>query len=182
MIKKEYVAGLLLCVSITACSLVEDLENKTYREQTIELLTQGGAWKVDSLVKWKFTPDAGVKDSLFLNYGTIEFQSPDNPKIPFGNNGYMIHRYTKNGTARVDTMAWEPFGAGKREPEPTPVPALTIWYEDPKGQATSFTDDLILAFDFRIKEQKKVNLAGEYSLTQSGIVVADYRYRYHLTR
>jgi len=178
----KYASAGLLCLVLASCSLFENLENKSYRDQTIELLTEGGVWKVDSLVRWKFTPATGIKDSLFLNYGTMEFQSPDNAKIPFGNHGYLIHKYTKNGIARVDTMAWEPFGAGSREPDPEPLYGLSIWYEDPNGQSASYTDDLEISFNFRSKEKKKVNIAGQAQISQPGLVIAEYRYSYHLTR
>jgi hypothetical protein len=179
---KKCVLIVLSCLGLASCSLFEDLENKTYRDQTIELLTKGGTWKVDSLVRWKFTPATGVTDSLFLNYGTMEFQSPDNKDIPFGNHGYMIHKYTKNGKARVDTLAWEPFGAGSRSPDPEPLYGLSIWYEDPNGQPASFTDDLEFSFIFRMKEKNKVNVAGKFSINQPGLTLAEYHYSYHLTR
>jgi hypothetical protein len=167
---------------MASCSLLEDLENKSYRDQTNELLSSGGVWKVDSMVQWKFTPANGVTDSLFLNYGTMEFQSPDNTNVPFGNHGYLIHKYTKKGLARIDTLAWEPFGVGSREPDPKPLFDLSIWYEDPNGQPASFSDDLEISFNFRIKEKNKVNIAGEYKITQTGITIAEFHYSYHLTR
>lgn len=182
MNSKKYALVVLLCMVLASCSLFEDIENKMYREQTIELLAEGGTWKVDSLVRWKFTPATGVTDSLFLNYGTMEFQSPDNKDIPFPGHGYLIHKYTKNGKARVDTLAWEPFGAGIRAPDPEPLYALSIWYEDPNGQMASFSDDLEFGFKFRIKEKNKVNIAGEYKITQPGLTIAEFHYSYHLTR
>lgn len=153
-----------------------------YRDQTIELLTEGGKWKVDSMVHWKFTPQTGVTDSLFLNYGTFEFQSPDNSNHhPYPGHGYLIHSYTKKGKARIDTMAWEPYGAGSRAPDAEPLYGLSIWIEDPNGQAT-FSDDLEISYKFRLKEKNKINLAGEAKLNQPGLVTAEWHYSYHLTR
>jgi hypothetical protein len=177
----KYIVFALGLVTLLSCSLFEDIENKSYLDQTIELLADGGTWKVDSLVRWKFTPATGVTDSLFLNYGTVEFQTPDNPKCPVPNGGFMIHRYTKKGVAKVDTLAWVPEGAGAREPDPAPLYAFFIWYEDPAGQPT-YLDDLMLGFNFRTKEKNKVNVAASSQTTQSGIVVAEYQYSYHLTR
>jgi hypothetical protein len=178
----KYALIVLVSLLVASCSLFEDAENRSYRDQTIELFTEGGKWKVDSLVRWKFTPATGVTDSLFLNNGTMEFQSPDNANHPFGNHGYLIHSYTKNGKARIDTLAWEPFGAGTRSPDPEPFYDLSIWYEDPNGQPASFTDDLEISFNFRIKEKNKINIAGERIITQSGLTIVEYHYSYHLTR
>jgi len=182
MIAKKNILIVLSCLVFASCSLFEDIQNKSYKDQTIELLTEGGIWKVDSLVRWKFTPATGVTDSLFLNNGTMEFQSPENKNIPFGNHGYLIHKYTKDGKARVDTLAWEPFGAGSRSPDPEPIYGLSIWYEDPNGQPSSFTDDVEVSFTFRTKEKNKVNIAGKFSITQPGLTLGEYRYSYHLTR
>ena len=178
---KKYALIFLPCLALASCSLFESLENKSYRDQTIELLTQGGKWKVDSMVQWKFI-GAKVTDSLFLNYGTFEFQSPDNAKTPFGNHGYLIHTYTKKGKAKIDTLAWEPFGAGTRDPDPRPLYDISIWYEDPNGQSTSFSDDLEISFKFRVRENSKVNFAGELQRSQPGLVTAEWHYSYHLTR
>jgi hypothetical protein len=133
------------------------------------------------MVHWKFTPLNGVSDSLFLNYGTFEFQSADNPKCPVPNGGFLIHRYTKKGIAKVDTLAWVPEGAGSRKPDQEPLYAVSIWYEDPSGQST-YLDDLMLGFKFRIKENNKVNISASAQITQPGLVIAEYHYSYHLTR
>ncbi|MEQ1585704.1 MAG: hypothetical protein ABL895_07500 [Cyclobacteriaceae bacterium] len=172
---------LLVCIGLASCSLFEDLENKSYRDQTVELLT-GATWKVDSMSHWKFTPASGVTDLLFLNYGTFEFLSPDDTKNPGNNSGYLIHRYTDSGIAKIDTMAWEPHGAGTREPDPKPLFDLSIYYKDPNGQPGFFNDDLAIPYNFRINEKNKVNIAGEAKFTQTGITTAEYHYSYHFTR
>jgi hypothetical protein len=142
---------------------------------------------VDSLRQWKFLPATGVKDSIFLNYGTMEFQMPttaplgDNGGIPQG-YGYMIHSYTKNGKARIDTLAWLPGGVGSRKPDPRPLFDLMIWYEDPNGQPNSFSDDWDIAFNYRVQEKNEVNIYGEFKRTQPGLTIAEFHYSYHLTK
>jgi hypothetical protein len=170
----------LICAGLASCSLFEGLENKMYSEQTVELLT-GASWKVDSMSLWKFFPSTGVTDSIFLNYGTFQFLSPDHAKNPGNNSGYLIHAYSKKGTTRIDTMAWEPHGIGSREPDPKPLFAFTIYYKNPNGQPGFFNDDLAIPFNFRTNEKNKVNVAGEAKLTQPGITLAEYHYSYHLT-
>lgn len=178
---KMFAVIFLSGLAMASCSLFDSPGKKTYRDQTIELLTEGGLWKVDSMVHWKFTPALGVTDSLFLDYGTMEFQSPDNTNHPFGNHGYLIHKYTKNGKAAIDTLAWESFGAGIRDPDPAPLFDLSIWTEDPNGQPI-FSDDLEISYKFRVKEKNKINIEGELKIEQPGLVVAWWRYSYHLTR
>jgi hypothetical protein len=179
----KYALFFLTGLALASCSLFESLENKMYSDQTIELLTQGGKWKVDSMVHWKFTPQTGITDSLFLHYGTFEFQSPESAnRHPYPGHGYLIHSYTKKGKARIDTMAWQPFGAASRAPDPEPLYAFSIWIENPTMQANNFSDDLEISYTFRMKEQNKVNFAGEAKLTQTGLTIAEWHYRYHLTR
>lgn len=169
---------LTLCTSAVACSLFEDLENTTYSDQTIELLT-GSIWNIDSLVAQVIIPPS---DSLFLNYGTLEFQSPKNNQNPGNNSGYVIHRYVKKGIAQVDTMAWEPHGVGSREPDSKPLYDFTLYEEDPNGQPGYF-NGLALSFKFKISEKSQVNMQGEGggSAAPGSDLKKIYR-RYHLTR
>ena len=177
---KKYALILLSCLTLASCSLFDSLENKPYNEQTIELLATGSTWKVDSIRQWKFGQGI-VTDSIFLNYGTIEFQKPG--ETIWGSNeleGYLIHSYTKNGNAMVDTLLWEPHGVGARDPDPKPLFDLSIQHEGIKTVTSD--DDIKIAYNFRLMEKSNVNIYGEFKITQSGITAYEFHYSYRLTR
>lgn len=171
----------LLVLVLSSCGLLNDLSPKSETEKRIEIFTKGGVWKVDSLVKKTDVLSSGVSnitsDSLFLNYGTMEFQEPNFTK-PGYNTGFLIHKYTKNGKSRIDTLAWAPYNHNSGSDN-----HITIFYPQP-----GMLDYVVKAYDMYLDpitiENKKVRIGGwrRNSLNNgSGGSIGTYR-RYHLTR
>jgi hypothetical protein len=109
--KQLFLAALTFLSIFASCDKIEEaFETKT--DKTVRIFTKGGVWNVDSLVLKTDVLSSGISnitsDSAFLNYGTIEFKSPNEAESGYG-SGLMIHRYTKNGRTRIDSLAWVPY-------------------------------------------------------------------------
>lgn len=167
-----------LASAFSSCEAVEEL-TETETEKTIRIFTEG-TWNVDTLVTKTDLFSGGISnitsDSTFNNYGTIEFQKP-NQTIPGYGSGFMIHRYLKNGVNRIDTAAWVPynFNSGSNG-------TITLFFS-PHGE-----DFVVNAYDMYLNldtmEDKKIRISGWRRETihgGSGGSYGTYR-RYHLTR
>lgn len=174
------IASALLIVSFlfTSCEAVEEL-TETETEKTIRIFTEG-IWNVDTLVTKTDLFSGGISsiqtDSTFNNYGTIEFQKP-NQTVPGYGAGYMIHRYTKNGISRTDTAAWVPynFNSGNNN-------YITLFFALP-GQDI-VVDGYDMYLDLVELSDKRIRISGWRRETipgGSGGSYGTYR-RYHLTR
>lgn len=165
--------------SFSSCDKIEEtLESET--ETTIRIFTEGGIWRVDTLVTKTDLFSGGVSnvttDSLFVGMGTLEFQKP-NQTVPGYGAGYMIHRYTRNGFNRIDTTAWVPYNF-KSGTDGT----ITLFFALPGEDLVVDAYDMYLNLDLR--EDKKVRISGwrrEVIPGGSGGSYGSYR-RYHLTR
>lgn len=150
-------AYLVVSLSFTSCEKIEEaLESET--DKTVRIFTKGGVWNVDSLVLKTDVLSSGISnvtsDSTFLKYGTVEFKSPNEAESGYG-SGLMIHRYTKNGRNRIDTLAWVPYNWNS----PTQEKVITIFtmppIQDPTGHKY-----LDLYLDLQIREENKVKFSG----------------------
>jgi len=165
-------------IFLSSCETVEEL-TETDTEKAIRIFTKG-TWNVDTLVTKTDLFSGGIStiqtDSTFSNYGTIEFQKP-NQTVPGYGAGYMIHRYVKNGIQRIDTAAWVPynFNSGNNN-------YITLFFALP-GQDIMLDGydmylDLVELSDNRIRTSgwRRETIHGG-----SGGSYGTYR-RYHLTR
>jgi hypothetical protein len=159
MKSKKYlllVACISFMMSFISCDKIEEaLESES--DKTLRIFTKGGAWKVDSLVLKTDVLSGGISnitsDSTFVNFGTVEFKSPNEEESGYG-SGLMIHRYTKNGKNRIDTLAWVPYNFNG-----TSDKIITIFtmppIQDPTGHKY-----LDLYLDLQIRENNKVKFSG----------------------
>lgn len=174
----------LLCLSFASCNPLESVNPKTEEEQTIELLTKGGVWNLDSAT-WKITSVAPgleltLNDSVFLSYGTWEFQAPVDVFTRFG-TGYLIHSYSKNGMAKIDTLAWLPYAYGSTSDDR--FKGLTIWYPDssiPNGQLV--VDDMEHHFLYLQKDNNLVRINGNFGFSVGVSTQITHARTYRLTR
>lgn len=152
---------MLACVvvplSFTSCEKIDELlESET--DKTVRIFTEGGIWNVDSMVVKTDVLSGGVSkitsDSTFLNYGTIEFKSPNEAESGYG-SGLMIHRYIKNDKARIDTLAWVPYNFQSVGQEKV----ITIFTMPPIKDPTGHKY-LDLYLDLQIRQDKKVKFSG----------------------
>lgn len=151
------VLGMFFFVGLVSCEKIDELlESET--DKTVRIFTEGGVWKVDSLVLKTDVFSSGISnvtsDSTFLNYGTIEFKSPNEAESGYG-SGLMIHRYTKNGKARIDTLAWVPYNFKSVNQEKV----ITIFTMPPVKDPTGHKY-LDLYLDLQIKQENKVKFSG----------------------
>jgi hypothetical protein len=162
----------------TSCEAVEEL-TETDTEKAIRIFTEG-SWKVDTLVTKTDLFSGGISniqtDSTFNNYGTIEFQKP-NQTVPGYGAGFMIHRYVKNGIQRTDTAAWVPynFNSGNNN-------YITMFFALPGEDLVLDGYDMYL--DLVELSEKRIRISGWRRETipgGSGGSYGSYR-RYHLTR
>lgn len=151
-------AYLVVILSFTSCEKIDELlESET--DKTVRIFTHGGIWNVDSLVMKTDVLSGGVSnvtsDSTFLNLGTIEFQDPEAPKNGGYGSGYMIHRYTKQGKSRVDTLAWVPYNFQSVGQEKV----ITIFTVAPNRDPTGHLG-LDMFLDLQIRQENKVKFSG----------------------
>lgn len=160
--------GLLFC-----CELLDG--PKLEIDKRIETLTEGGPWKVDSLVYIE-EENSGVPvyyvDTVYLNYGTMEFKAPSDPKPGYG-AGFVYHRYTKNGKANTDTLAWKTYDD---------IAFVTIYYPT-TGQIDYVAGAYDQMMDILGLESKKAHFGGwrRKSINGTNSSYGIYR-RYYLTR
>lgn len=178
--KTSLIGLLFLIVAVTSCEVVEDILPKSETEKRIEIFTQGGVWQLDSLIGKTDVMSGGVStitsDSLWLNYGTIEFQEP-NQTVPGYGAGFMIHRYVENGQNHVDTAAWVPynFNSGNEN-------YITLFFALPGEDLVLDGYDMIL--DPEVIQEDKIVISGWKRETipgGSGGSYGSYR-KYYLTR
>ena len=178
--KTSLIGLLFLIVAVTSCEVVEDILPKSETEKRIEIFTQGGVWQLDSLIGKTDVMSGGVStitsDSLWLNYGTIEFQEP-NQTVPGYGAGFMIHRYVENGQNQVDTAAWVPynFNSGNEN-------YITLFFALPGEDLVLDGYDMIL--DPEVIQEDKIVISGWKRETipgGSGGSYGSYR-KYYLTR
>lgn len=104
--------SIIFILPFSSCELFDEL-GETEKQKVTRIFTEGSPWKLDTLVLKTDLMSGGVSvitsDTAYYNYGTIEFLDPANANNPGYNTGYMIHRYTRNGSEMVDTMAWAPY-------------------------------------------------------------------------
>ena len=178
---KNVVALVVILFVASSCELFEKVSLKSESEKRIDLFTTGGVWKVDSLIQKTDVFSSGastiISDSLFLNFGTMEFQKP-NFTDPGYNTGFLIHKYSKKGVSKTDTLAWAPYNHTSGSDS-----HITIFYPSPNQ-----SDFVVGAYDMYLDpltlESKKVRLGGwrrETIAGGSGGAYGTYR-RYHLTR
>ncbi len=152
------ILGMTFLMGFISCEKLDELlESET--DKTVRIFTEGGIWNVDSLVVKTDVLSGGVSnvtsDSTFLNYGTIEFQDPEAPKNGGYGSGYMIHRYTKNGKNRIDTLAWVPYNFQSVGQDKV----ITIFTVAPNRDPTGHLgQDMYL--DLQIRQEKKVKFSG----------------------
>lgn len=150
------IIGMIFLTGLLSCDKLEELM-ETETEKTVRIFTQGGVWTVDSLVLKTDVLSSGVSkitsDSTFVNYGTIEFKSPNEAESGYG-SGLMIHRYTKKGKNRIDTLAWVPynFNTGNNA-------FVTIFTMPPIKDPTGHKY-LDLYLDLNTRQEKKVKFSG----------------------
>ncbi len=170
-----------MSVALASCSLFENLNSKSEQEKTIELLTKGGLWKLDSAI-WTITSEAPgslltLSDSVFLNYGTWEFQAPLDAFTRYG-TGYLIHRYNKKGNAKVDTLAWTPFDFSTLREEP-----LTIFFPDPTLLVREIViDDLEHSFNYLQKDKNLVRIKGQFGFSAGVATTVIHTRKYRISR
>lgn len=173
----------MLGMLAASCSLFEDaLNSKSDQEKLIDLMT-GKTWNVDSLRTKSYSEAPGLYveeyDSVFLNYGTLQFLSPNNAKHPCCTAGYAVHQYTKNGTNRIDTLAWVPYIFGSTAEDPN---AITIFYPDPAHpELDPVTSGTQYVFDLMKKSSSLVRMKGGYSFTLGAGTVKGFTKQYRLT-
>jgi len=150
-------SGMFILMSFFSCEKLDELlESET--DKTTRIFTQGGMWTVDSLVLKTDVLSGGISkitsDSTFLNYGTIEFKTPNEAESGYG-SGLMIHRYTKKGKARIDTLAWVPYNF-KSVFQDKVITVFTMPpIKDPTGHKY-----LDLYLDLKVRDEKKVKFSG----------------------
>lgn len=119
-----------------------------------------------------------TSDTTHINYGTIEFQKP-NQTLPGYGAGFMIHRYTSNGVNHIDTAAWITAPISIQEAmERLPFSFLF----EPGDDFVVNAYDMFLNLDKM--EDKKIIISGwrrETIQGGSGGSYGTYR-RYHITR
>lgn len=151
------ILGMFFLMGLFSCEKIDELlESET--DKTVRIFTQGGVWNVDSLVMKTDVLSSGISnvtsDSTFLNYGTIEFKNPNEAESGYG-SGLMIHRYTKNGKARIDTLAWVPYNFKSVNQEKV----ITIFTMPPVKDPTGHKY-LDLYLDLQIRQENKVKFSG----------------------
>jgi len=151
------IIGMFFLMGFFSCEKLDELlESET--EKTVRIFTKGGVWSVDSLVLKTDVLSGGVSnitsDSTFLNFGTIEFKSPNEAESGYG-SGLMIHRYIKNGKARIDTLAWVPYNFQSVGQDKV----ITIFTMPPINDPTGHKY-LDLYLDLQIRQDKKVKFSG----------------------
>jgi hypothetical protein len=185
--KSAFKLALLFFLFVFAsCELIsEAIDSRSDQEKVIDLLTKGGIWSVDSLVAQVKSEAPGssivTSDSLFLKFGTWEFQDPNNDKNPGFNAGYLIHKYTKKGSPRIDTLAWVPYNFASPSSE---IPTLTIFFPDPSVQNRDMVvDDTENYFLYLKKEENVIRIEGGfgYNVGSGATRIINYK-RYHLAR
>lgn len=148
---------MFILMGFFSCEKLDELL-ETESDKTVRIFTQGGVWNVDSLVMKTDVLSGGVSnvtsDSTFLNAGTIEFKSPNEAESGYG-SGLMIHRYTKNGKARIDTLAWVPYNFKSVNQEKV----ITIFTMPPVKDPTGHKY-LDLYLDLQIRQENKVKFSG----------------------
>lgn len=179
---KQSIFGVLLIpavIFLTSCEAVEDL-TLTETEKTIKTFTEGGNWNVDTLVGKTDLFSGGnstiTSDTTHINYGTIEFQKP-NQTVPGYGAGFMIHRYTSNGVNHIDTAAWVPYNFNSGSDG-----TITLFFSEPGEDFVVNAYDMFLNLDKM--EDKNIIISGwrrETIQGGSGGSYGSYR-RYHLTR
>jgi len=167
-----------LIITLSSCEAVEEL-TETKTEKTIRIFT-AGIWNVDTLVTKTDVYSGGISnitsDSTFNNYGTIEFQKPNQTTPGYG-SGFMIHRYLKNGVNRIDTAAWVPYNFNSAGDG-----TITLFFALPGEDFVVGAYDMYL--DLETMEDNKIRISGWRRETipgGSGGSYGTYR-RYHLTR
>lgn len=167
-------------IFLTSCQIVEDLVPLTKTEKTIKTFTEGGNWKVDTLVTKTDLFYGGnstiTSDSTHVHFGTIEFQTP-NQTIPGYGAGFMIHRYESNGIAHIDTAAWVPYNFNSASDG-----TITLFFSEPSADFVVNAYDMYLNLD--AMEDNKIIISGwrrETIQGGSGGSYGTYR-KYYLTR
>lgn len=158
------IIGMFFLMGLLSCEKLDELlESET--DKTVRIFIQGGIWNVDSLVLKTDVLSGGVSnitsDSTFLNYGTIEFKSPNEAESGYG-SGLMIHRYTKNGKSRIDTLAWVPYNFKSVFQDKV----ITIFTMPPIKDPTG-TKYLDLYLDLQVRQENKVKFSGWRRVTIS---------------
>lgn len=170
----------MVTVLIGSCNLLKELDPESETDKTIRVFTKGGQWKLDTLILKTDVLSGSVwtitSDSTFINFGTIEFQQPNQTKPAYG-AGHMIHRYTKNGVSKIDTAAWVPynFNSGSNG-------IVTLFFSEPGRDFVVSSPDMYL--DINAQEKNKICISGwrrETIYGGSGGSFGTYR-RYHLAR
>jgi hypothetical protein len=156
--KHLLVGGISILTLLVSCDQVEEiLKSETDTEKTIRIFTKGGEWNVDSLVLKTDLFSGGISnvttDSSFVNYGTVEFKSPNEAESGYG-SGLMIHRYTKNGRSRIDTLSWVPYNFN------TGNNAFITVFTMPPVKDPSGHKYLDLYLDLQILQEKKIKFSG----------------------
>ena len=177
---KFLIPVIAILLTASSCEVVDDILPKTETEKRIEIFTEGGEWKVDTLIGKTDVLSGGVSnvtsDTTWANFGTLRFEVP-NQTVPGYGAGYMIHNYVKNGQNRVDTAAWVPYNFDSGNDN-----YITLFFALPG-------DDLILdgykmILDPEVIEDNKVVISGwrrETIPNGSGGSYGSYR-KYYLTR
>ncbi len=151
------IAG-LFSVLFSACELMENLDPESETEKITRIFTSGSPWKLDTLNLKTDLFSGGnsviTSDTTFYNYGTIEFLDPAAEKNPGYNTGYLIHRYSENGSAKTDTMAWAPYNHNSGSDN-----HITIFFRNSPG-----ADFVVGAWDMYLDkiviEDKKLKFEG----------------------
>jgi hypothetical protein len=182
-IKTSFASALiaLSLITFTSCEeVVDQIDPKSETEKTIEVFTEGGLWNVDTLVTKTDLFGNGnstiTSDTTHINYGTIEFQKP-NQTVPGYGSGFMIHRYSNGGINYTDTSAWVPYNFNSGTDG-----TITLFFSMPGEDFVVNAYDMYLNLDAR--EDKKIIISGWRRITipgGSGGSYGTYR-RYHLTR
>lgn len=164
---------------VFSCEMIED-KLATETEKKVKLLTEGGVWKVDSLVMMTDVLNGSVStitsDSIALHVGTLQFTDPESSSNAGYGAGFVIHTYEIAGVTQVDTMAWTPYNFQSGNDN-----VITIFYETPNSTdwVVGATD---MYFDLLKFKDKEVRIGSwrrfdAFNGTANGV----YK-RYHLTR
>lgn len=158
------ILGMSILMGFFSCEKIDELL-ESESDKTIRIFTKGGVWNVDSLILKTDVLSGGTSkvtsDSTFVNYGTIEFKSPNEAESGFG-SGLMIHRYTKNGKSRIDTLAWVPYNFKSVFQEKV----ITIFTIPPVKDPTGHKY-LDLYLDLQIRQENKLKFSGWRRVTIS---------------